>query len=226
MTEVQKKETGKVTLIAVAVVAVVLAISNVWVYMSLTDVTSEKNTLQGQVNALSTDKANLQSQLSSLNTTYQNYESGHLHANSQYDALNAAYQNYTATHSYNNSAYNALKDDRDYYYDVANLNWYHVYNDRATVYHAAGYYYSWYDFTGVVTEYAGYLVVQVYTSTVASTYIRVIYSAYGVNFDWTFNVGGAGTATFPILPSDNLEVRVGNNYGVAAQYDVSITFYY
>jgi hypothetical protein len=240
MTEVQKKETGKGTLIAVAVVAIVLAVSNVGIYVSLngqiTDLTSQKNSLQGQVNTLTTDKANLQSQLSSLNTTYQNYELGHLHANSQYDALNTAYQgyianhthsdteyqNYVTTHTHSDTEYNALKDDRDTYYDIAKLNYYQIFVDRETVYHAIGYYYHW----TYEIYYASCLTVTVHTSSVANTYIRVLYSAYGVNFDQTVYVAGAGHATFPLLPCDNLDVRVGNTLDSAATYTVSIVLYY
>jgi hypothetical protein len=174
------------------------------------------------VNTLTTEKAALQSQLTTLDTTYQNYVSAHTYTNSEYNALNTAYQNFITTHTYSDSEYYSLEDDRDLYYDIANLNYYQTFVDWETVYHAPGYHYHW----PYEIYYASYVTVTVHTSTVANTYIRVLYSAYGVDFDQTINVGGAGTATFPLLPCDNLDIRVGNTYNTAATYTVSIVLYY
>ena len=205
MTEVKEKGTGKTVVIALVGLVAILCVSIAYIYTSsqsqITVLTDDKTSLQGQVNTLTTEKAALQSQLTILDSTYQNY---------------------MTLHTYTDSEYNTLNDDRDMYYDIANLNYEQTFVDRETVYHAPGYYYHW----PYEIYYASYVTVTVHTSTVANTYIRVLYSAYGVDFDQTIYVGGAGTATFPLLPCDNLDVIVGNTYNAAATYTVSIVLYY
>jgi hypothetical protein len=74
-----------------------------------------------------------------------------------------------------------------------------------------------------VVQYAGYVAVQL-QSTSNTTYARVAYTSYGVNFNQTITVGESGTAGFPVLPG-TIEVSVGNtepvnsvNGTVAATY--------
>jgi len=226
MTEVKEKGTGKTLIIVLVVLVAALLVSNAYVYISLqgqiTALTNDKTSLQGQVNTLTTDKASLQSQLTTLNNTHQTYVSAHTYTNSEYNALNSAYQNYVASHTYSDSEYNDLQDEWDLYYNIALLNYYQTFVDRETVYHAVGYYYHW----TYEIYYAGYVVVTVHTSTEADTCVQVVYSAYGVEFDQTINVGGGGTATFPLLPCDNVDIRVGNIFDDAATYTVSIVVYY
>jgi uncharacterized coiled-coil protein SlyX len=56
--------------------------------------------------------------------------------------------------------------------------------------------------------YAGYIAVQL-QSTSNTTYARVVYSSYGVNFDQNITLGESGSAAFPILPGAVL-FSVGN----------------
>ena len=75
--------------------------------------------------------------------------------------------------------------------------------------------------------YAGYVSVNVQTSTTTNTYVRVIYSSHGVSYDQQKGVGSGGTAVFPLLPSSSIEIRVGNtNLLNGASETVSITYYY
>ena len=74
-----------------------------------------------------------------------------------------------------------------------------------------------------IVEYAGYVAVQL-QSTSNTTYARVAYTSYGVNFNQSITVGESGTAAFPVLPG-TIEVSVGNtepvnsvNGTVAATY--------
>jgi hypothetical protein len=84
-----------------------------------------------------------------------------------------------------------------------------------------------YDYWARSASYAGYVWVNVQTSTTTNTYVRVIYSSHGVNYDNHIEVGTGGTAVFPILPASNIEIRVGNtNLFNAASETVSITYYY
>ena len=79
MIEVEKKGIGKakVGLLIPVILVVILAVSNVWSYTTLSN---EKDNLQNHVNTF-------QSQINSLNTTHQDYVSTHNHSNSEYVAL-------------------------------------------------------------------------------------------------------------------------------------------
>jgi exonuclease VII small subunit len=57
-------------------------------------------------------------------------------------------------------------------------------------------------------EYAGYVVVSA-QSTSNTTYVQLLYSSYGVNYDHNVTVTTSGTAYFPVLPGE-VEIRVGN----------------
>jgi predicted PurR-regulated permease PerM len=77
------------------------------------------------------------------------------------------------------------------------------------------------------TSYAGYISVQVHTSTTSNTYVRVIYTSHGVNYDNQIGVGTGGTAVFPVLPSSSVDVRIGNsNWLNGATETVTITYHY
>jgi len=79
-------ETVKVGLIGSIVLVAALAVSNVWLYTTLSaDIQTlylEQNNLQSQVDTL-------QEQNNSLNATYHAYKSTHSHSDSKYDALEA-----------------------------------------------------------------------------------------------------------------------------------------
>jgi len=88
-------------------------------------------------------------------------------------------------------------------------------------------------------SYAGYVSVEIYQSpfiqpTVNNAYARVIYTAYGVDYDDQMDLGKGGTAVFPILPSSNIKIIVGNNDPIISignltpkyVYDLKITYYY
>jgi hypothetical protein len=86
--------------------------------------------------------------------------------------------------------------------------------------------YTYWSFNTSNVWYAGYLSVNVSSSTSINTYVQVIYSVHGVNYDNTITVGASGTAVFPVLPA-SIEVRVGNTDLVnGATETVTITYYY
>jgi len=86
---------------------------------------------------------------------------------------------------------------------------------------------SYWSFSTNAVIYAGYVSVWVQTSTTTNTYVRVIYTAYGVNYDNQIVVGTSGTAVFPLLPSSSIEIRVGNsNWINGATETVTITYHY
>lgn len=72
-------------------------------------------------------------------------------------------------------------------------------------------------------KYAGILWVTVRSST-NKTYVRAIYAGW---FDSQEDVGTTGGAIFPVFPSGNIEIRVGNtNTTENATETVTITYYY
>jgi len=106
---------------------------------------------------------------------------------------------------------------------VINLEKSTVWVDDQTVSQPAGSYTYW----TVSASYAGYVSVWVQTSTTDNTYVRVIWSSHGVNYDESITVGVSGTAVFPILPASSIEIRVGNsNWLSGATETVTITYHY
>jgi hypothetical protein len=86
------------------------------------------------------------------------------------------------------------------------------------------------DFTVVYQDniqYLGYVAVGV-QSTSNTTYVELLYSAYGINYDHNVTVGTAGTAYFPVMPS-TFEIRVGNTEpytGALVNATVSAIYHY
>lgn len=73
--------------------------------------------------------------------------------------------------------------------------------------------------------YAGYVSVNVQSST-NNTYVQVVYSSYGVDYNHLIFVGTSGTAVFPVLPA-NIQVRIGNtNPSDDATETITIKYYF
>jgi len=107
--------------------------------------------------------------------------------------------------------------------DIANLAKSMIWVNDQTVSQPAYSYTYW----TCSASYAGYVSVWVQTSSASDTRVRVIYSSHGVNYDGEIGVGSGGTAVFPLLPSSNIEIRVGNhNLFSGATETVTITYHY
>jgi len=105
---------------------------------------------------------------------------------------------------------------------IVNLSVSTVWINNQTVSQQAGSYTSW----SRSASYAGYVSIQVSSST-SNTYVNVMYSSYGVNYNSQTNVGTSGITYFPILPSSNITVAVGNGLTVGnATETVTVTYYY
>jgi predicted PurR-regulated permease PerM len=85
----------------------------------------------------------------------------------------------------------------------------------------AGYETVW----NATAKYAGYVSVQVYSSTTSDTYVRVTYSSHGVNYNNTIPVGMSGTAVFPVLPA-SIQISIGNPSTTVANATVTMIYYY
>ena len=81
-------------------------------------------------------------------------------------------------------------------------------------------------YAGGETDYAGYFTVKIESSTVDDVTVQVIYSSHGLNYDQQVTVGSGETAVFPILPTHDVEVRVGNPNDMQATIVVTMTYYY
>jgi cell division protein FtsB len=100
-------------------------------------------------------------------------------------------------------------------------------NDQTVSQPAGGLGISYTTWWGNIVDYAGYVSINVSSSTTNSTYANVVYSAYGVSYNNPISVGTSGTAYFPVLPSQNITVEVGNgNLVGGATETVTITYYY
>ena len=86
---------------------------------------------------------------------------------------------------------------------------------------SAGYENVW----NAAADYAGYVSVQVFSSTADNIYVRLTYHSHGVNYDNQINVGTGGTAVFPVLPAP-IQMSVGNPGMTDATMMVSIIYYY
>jgi hypothetical protein len=145
-----------------------------------TSQSSDRNSLQAEIDQLERDKANLQSQLNQKN--------------SEIDNLNK----------------------------IINLQQSTVWVNDETVSNPAGASTYW----TRTANYAGYVVMNVETSTTTNTYVQVTYSSHGVSYDEKITVGASGTAVFPVLPA-TITVRVGNtNLLNGATETVTVTYYY
>lgn len=220
----EKKPINKVA-IAVGVLCVVLLIAMMGIYLNynsmLQNKDSEINSLKSQLanngitpnpsptpnpNTGSSDKdaqiADLQNQVSNLQSqlTQKNADINSL--NSQIASLNSQISDLQS---------------------IVNLQKSTVWVNDQTISQQASSYTVW----TVSANYAGYVAVYVESSTVAGTHVRVIYSLNGVSFNQEIVVNAGDSANFPILPSSNIQVEVGNgNILNGATETVTITYYY
>jgi hypothetical protein len=120
--------------------------------------------------------------------------------------------------------------------DSLNLRKYVVLVMEKNFYQLSSNYTSWTFSVNV----SGYVLVSVVT--LGNVYVRVIYNAsvpvgivdgtlfdYGTSYNYQYDsqetVSGRGTAVFPVLPSSNIEIRIGNTIG-GTEESVSIIYYY
>ena len=118
---------------------------------------------------------------------------------------------------------NSLNADKDDLTNIINLTKVSILVNNETVGQEANTYTSWI----FSLQYAGYVSVNVHVSSTTSTYVQVVYASNTIIFNQMISIGAAGTAVFPVLPSDEIEVRVGNiNLLDGANQTVTITYNY
>jgi hypothetical protein len=108
--------------------------------------------------------------------------------------------------------------------NIVDMDKYATWANDQTINQTANSYNSWTE----EANYAGFVAVQVLSSTTDKTYVEVIYSnyLYGINYDQRIAMGSSGVATFPIEPF-YIVIRVGNSNLInGANETVTITYYY
>ena len=74
-----------------------------------------------------------------------------------------------------------------------------------------------------IVPYAGYVKVEIEPSN--NTYVRVLYNSQGTSFDYEVPVNANGTGIIPVLPTNFINIGVGN-LTIGATYNTTITYYY
>jgi uncharacterized coiled-coil protein SlyX len=195
----EKRVVGRNVAIALGIICIVLVVGLIGAVTNYTSIMRTKDDTIASLNSQITDKDNT---ISSLNLQIASKDSQISSLNSQIVDLQNQINNLNS---------------------IINLEKSTVWVDDQTVSQPAGSYTYW----TVSAGYAGYISVWVQTSTTSNTYVRVIWSSYGVNFDQSITVGVSGTAVFPVLPASGIEIRVGNsNWLSGATETVTITYYY
>jgi hypothetical protein len=139
---------------------------------------------------------------------------------------NSAYfNNYALSHSHSNSDYDALQtkvSDLSGIIDIKDsTSWF----SNQTISNIEGDVATWKANSPV--PYAGYIEVQVSSLTGNNnTFVEMVFSSADFNYDTRQQVGVNGTAVFPILPTSNLEVKIGTLDNSTATETVSIVYFY
>jgi hypothetical protein len=164
--------------------------------------------------------ARLDSAYNDKTSEFNTYAANHSHNNTEYDAFsdaNRLLQEYMMTHTHTDSDYTSLNA-------AVNLERNAIWTFNQIISQPADSYTS---FNPFHASYAGYVSVDVQSSTTNNTYVQVIWSSYGVSFDQKIVVDTNGTANFPILPASNIDIRIGNsNIFNGATENVTATYYY
>jgi hypothetical protein len=116
-----------------------------------------------------------------------------------------------------------LQNQVNVFTEILNLGKEDVWVNGQTVSQSANSYTGW----TFEADTAGYVAVTVLTTTTNDTYVRVLYCGFGVDYDRQVTVHRGLQVNFPVLPSPQVEIRVGNTNTVDnATETVTITYWY
>jgi hypothetical protein len=191
------------------------------------------SSLNNQISTLQIDLANKSTQAKDLQTQVNTLTSQLVYKNSTISIIEDYYNSLiyvlnTKVHdtaielTTANNQITSLQNQITELNDIGNLSISTIWINNQTISQPAGSYTTW----TRSASYAGYVSIQVSSST-SPTFVNVTYSSHGVNYNSQTNVGSNGIAYFPILPSPNIIVAVGNGLtnGNATE-TVTITYYY
>jgi outer membrane murein-binding lipoprotein Lpp len=192
----QRKIISRTMVIALGLICIILAagiVGAIAFYMPMVSnlefQIAEKNStissLNSQVSSLNSQILSLQADIEQINSTIEDYKDAQEDAQ---EAFNLQAEYYNSLLALNESGY--LLSPRSFT-QAANTS-------------------------DVVSNedigYAGYVSVAVESSS-NTTYVQLVYSSHGVNFNQNVTVGTGGTAVFPVLPGD-ITVVIGNTEAV------------
>ncbi|MCL4447283.1 MAG: hypothetical protein M1556_00015 [Candidatus Thermoplasmatota archaeon] len=229
-----KKTVGITVVIALIVVIIVLAGSLGYVALRQSDnsnsnnqkiialnaeISSEKSTitsLNSTISSLNNDLVSLKSQMNSLNSTISSLNATNLKLQYQLNSLNSTITSLTNEKANLTAQLTTLEQ-------IVELGKSIILEENYTVSQGP----DSYSFSIFNVSYAGFIQIQVLSSTTANTYGIVIWSANGVSYDSSTTIGHNGSAYFPVLPTSSAEIGVGNsNTLTSATETVTIIYWY
>jgi hypothetical protein len=209
-----RKVVGRTVAIVLAIVCVILSaglIATIVVYLpsasTINRLNSENAGLEGNMTSLNQQILNLQNMLSQRDGTISDKDSQISSLNNQLSGLNNDLQSVLNVLYMNASA--TLLSTQEFSLAAG---------ENSSMWEAGV------DYLGL--DYAGYVVVSVGSSS-DTTFVQIVYSGYGINFDETKIVGTSGSAGFPVLPNDNINIIIGNTELVdSVNGTIVVTYYY
>jgi len=149
--------------------------------------------------------SNLESQIAEKNSTISSLNSQVSSLNSQILALQADLEQLNSTIDDYREAQAAFNSQVEYLFNIIYLNVSeYLFTPRSFTLAANT---SDTVYTGNIA-YAGYVSLTVESSS-NTTYVQLVYSSYGVNYNQNVTMGTGGTVVFPVLPGD-ITVVIGN----------------
>jgi hypothetical protein len=194
---------------------------------NISSLAAQISQLQSELTVNSTHSAELQSRVDSLTNQLKALNASQSKLTDYYNSQVYIYSTDSHDNAVSLTAANnqiaSLQDQIKTYNEISNLSVSTAWVNNQTVTQTAGTSTVWSE----QASYAGYVVIQVFSSTTPNTYANVTYSSHGVNYNNQITVGTTGTACFPILPSTNISVAVGNSLSSgSATENVTVTYFY
>jgi uncharacterized coiled-coil protein SlyX len=195
--------------------------------VTISSLNSQLSTLQTEIASNNTQLTELNKQISNLQVQTANAKSNLETMENYYNSLlyviNTENHDLAVKLTTANTQITNLQNQVNALNEIVNLSVSTVWVNNQTVSQQAGSYTTWSE----PASYAGYVSIQVSSSTTNTTFAKVIFSSHGVNYNTQTNVGTSGIAYFPILPSSNITFAIGNDLtnGNATE-NVTVTYYY
>jgi len=211
-----KSRLGLGIVIGLIIGLVIAGIPAAYFYMNNSSLNSKYTTLESNYASLQSQYSSLQSQYSSLQSQYSSLQSNYSSLNSQYSSLQSKYSSLQSQYSSLNSQYSSLQS-------IVSLSQTETLVNSQTISQPAGAYYT---FTFNNINYAGYITVDVLSSTVYNTTVVIKgTSSNGISYSsGQIAVGYSGTVSYPVLPG-TVQVEIGSIFSGATE-TVTITYTY
>ena len=201
--------------VVIALVTVIIVLAGSLGYLAFHQ-SSASNSSDQKIASLSAEISSEKSTITSLNSTISSLNSDVASLQSQMNSLNSTISSLTSEKANLTTQLTALEQ-------IIELGKSLVLEENYTVSQGPGSY----SFSIFNVSYAGYIQIQVLSSTTANTYGIVIWSANGVSYDNSTAIGHSGSAYFPVLPAPRVEIGVGNSNSLtSATETVTITYWY